>query len=138
MVELQIQPRLMSGIIDYIECPHCKAPDAFVDMDQWSEHIFCKMCGYTKQTFVTNLDGLGTEGWLPEIETVAENNPLGAYYVQYNGGVADAGTLHDENSESFLMKEIEIHKDDIVFARINSFENNEHKVRYLIGNETEI
>ena len=127
----------MASTIDYIDCPHCKAPDAFVDMDQWSEHIFCKMCGYTKQTFVTNLDGLGTEGWLPEIETMVENNPLGAYYVEYVEGMADAGTLHDENSEGFLMKEIEVHRDSIVRASIRRYIDGEHTITYIIGNEEE-
>ena len=127
----------MASTIDYIDCPHCKAPDAFVEMDKWSEHIFCKMCGYTKQTFVTNLDGFGTEGWLPEVETMVENNPLGAYYVEYVEGMADAGTLHDENSEGFLMKEIEVNRDSIVRASIRKYIDGEHTITYIIGNEEE-
>lgn len=127
----------MASTIDYIDCPHCKAPDAFVEVGQWNEHIFCKMCGYSKQTFVTNLDGFGTEGWLPEVETMIEDKPLGAYFVEYNGGVADAGTLHDEDSEDFLMKEIEIHKDDIVRASIRKYIDGEHTITYIIGNEEE-
>jgi hypothetical protein len=125
----------MASVIDYIDCPHCKAKDAFIDMDRWSEHIFCNMCGYSKQTFVTNLDEAGKEGWIPEVETMVENNPYGAYYVEYNGGVADAGTLHEENSEEFLMKEIEIHKDDIVRASIRKYINGEHTITYIIGDE---
>ena len=127
----------MASTIDYIDCPHCKASDAFVEMDKWSEHIFCKMCGYTKQTFVTNLDGFGTEGWLPEVETMVENNPLGAYYVEYVEGMADAGTLHDENSEGFIMKEIEVHRDSIVRASIRKYIDGEHTITYIIGNEEE-
>jgi hypothetical protein len=66
---------------------------------------------------------------------MVENNPYGAYYVEYNGGVADAGTLHEENSEEFLMKEIEIHKDDIVRASIRKYINGEHTITYIIGDE---
>lgn len=127
----------MASTTDYIECPHCKADDAFVDMDRWSEHIFCKMCGYTRQTFVTNLDDAGKEGWLPEVETMVENNPLGAYYVEYEDGTADAGTLHNEDSEGFLMKEIENWREGIIQASICRFTNGEHTITYIIGNEKE-
>jgi hypothetical protein len=128
----------MSSVIDYIECPHCKHADAWIEIDRWSEHMFCNHCGYTRQTHVTNLDEVGKDGILPQIEVMEENNPLGAYFVQYKDHTAEAGTLHDENSEGFLLQQIEEHRDDIVFVRINSFENNEHKVRYLVGNETKI
>lgn len=121
----------MSGVIEYLACPHCGA-EATYDMGRWSEHIYCANCGYSREMFVVNLDEAGTEGWIPEPHIVENANPLGAYYVQYKEGHADAGSLVDETSEGHLMDEIEKYREDIIYAHIKEYIDNEHKTRIII------
>jgi len=109
----------MSGVIEYIDCPRC-SNEAWIDMDRWSEHTFCRHCGYTKQTFVTNLDEVA-EGKLPEIETFLIAEPYGAYYVAYEDGTADAGALHDVVSAAALLPEIDKYSDEVVEAYITRY-----------------
>ena len=129
----------MSGVLDFIACPYCEA-EATYDSTKWGDHIYCGNCGYSREMFLTNLDQIGNEGWLPEVHTVENALPYGAYYVQYKEGHADAGSLIDETSEGFLMEEIEKYREDIVYAHIKEYINGEHNTRILIdekGQSTE-
>jgi hypothetical protein len=113
----------MSGVIEYIECPHC-GNEAWIDMDRWSEHMFCAHCGYTKQTFVSNLDEVA-EGKLPQVETFLVDKPYGAYHVAYEDGTADAGSLHDASSAAGLLPEINKYREEIVEAYMTRFVDGE-------------
>ena len=121
----------MSGVIDQLECPYC-GQEATYESSKWGEHIYCANCGYSREMFVTNLDGVGTEGWIPEVHTVENAKPFGAYYVQYKEGHADAGSLIDETSEGHLMEEVEKYREDIVYAHIKEYIDGEHKTRIII------
>lgn len=127
----------MSGVLEYLPCPHCEQ-EAMYDMGRWSEHIFCGNCGYSREMFITNLDQVGQEGWLPETEIVENAKPYGAYYVVYKEGHADAGSLKDEHSEGFLMQEIEKYKDDVVYATIKSYINGTHLTRVIVDETSKI
>ena len=109
----------MSGTIEYLDCPNC-GNEAWMDTDRWSDHLFCKHCGYTKQTFVSNLDEVA-EGKLPQVETFIVQFPYGAYYVAYADGTADAGSLHDASSAAALLPEIDKYRDEIVEAYITRY-----------------
>ena len=121
----------MSGVLDFIACPNCGA-EATYDSTKWGEHIYCGNCGYSREMFIVNGDEMGQEGWLPEVHTVENAKPFGAYYVVYKEGHADAGSLKDETSEGFLMEEIEKYREDIVYAHIKEYINGEHNTRILI------
>ena len=122
----------MSGVIDQLECPHC-GREATYESSKWGEHIYCANCGYSREMLVTNLDGVGAEGWLPEVHTVENAKPFGAYYVQYREGHADAGSLIDETSEGHLMDEIEKYREDIIYAHIKEYIDGEHKTRIILS-----
>lgn len=109
----------MSGVIEYINCPHCDN-EAWMDASRWSDHLFCNHCGYTRETFVSNLDEVAN-GALPQVEVHCVDKPYGAYYVSYQDGTADAGTLHDVGSASALLPEIDRYRDEIVEAYISRF-----------------
>lgn len=121
----------MSGVIDNLMCPNC-GQEASYDMGRFSEHIYCPNCGYSREMFITNADEIGQEGWIPEMHTVENAKPLGAYFVTYKEGHSDAGSLIDENSEGFLMQEIEKYREDIIYAHIKEYINGEHKTRIII------
>ena len=107
----------MSGVLDLLACPNCGV-EVLYDMGRWGERIYCANCGYSREMFVTNLDELGSESWLPQTHTTIVDKPLGAYYVHYKEGHADAGSLIDETSEGHLMNEIEKYREDIIYAHI--------------------
>ena len=109
----------MSGILEYLDCPHC-GNEAWIDMDRWTEHMFCSHCGYTKQTFVTNLDEVA-EGKMPQIETFLVDKPYGAYFVRYQDDTADAGALHDASSATALLPEIDKYREEITEAYITRY-----------------
>ena len=121
----------MSGVIDHLMCPNC-GQEATYDKGRFSEHIYCPNCGYSREMFITNADEIGQEGWIPDMHTVENAKPLGAYFVTYKEGHSDAGSLIDENSEGFLMQEIEKYRDDIIYAHIKQYINGEHKTRIII------
>lgn len=121
----------MSEAIENLECPHC-GEEATYESSKWGEHIYCANCGYSREMFVTNLDGAGTEGWMPEVHTVENAKPFGAYYVTYREGHSDAGSFIDETSEGHLMDEIEKYREEIVYAHIKEYINGEHKTRIII------
>jgi ribosomal protein S27AE len=121
----------MSGVIDNLICPNC-GQEATYDMGRFSEHIYCANCGYSREMFITNADGIGQEGWIPETHIVENAKPFGAYYVTYKEGHSDAGSLIDETSEGHLMDEIEKYREEIVYAHIKEYINGEHKTRVII------
>lgn len=121
----------MSEVLNSITCPNC-GQEANYDTGRFSEHIYCASCGYSREMFLTNADGIGQEGWVPDTHMVENAKPLGAYYVQYKEGHADAGSLVDEDSEGILMQEIEKHRADIIYAHIKEYINEQHKTRIII------
>lgn len=125
----------MSGVLEYLDCPHC-GNEAWIDIDRWTEHMFCKHCGYTRQTFVSNLDDVA-KGALPQIETFLVDKPYGAYYVAYQDGTADAGTLHDASSATALLPEIDKYHEEITEAYITRYVDGEIQRIDLIKLEEE-
>lgn len=121
----------MSEVLDYITCPNC-GEEATYDSTKWGEHIYCANCGYSREMLVTNLDEKDTDGWMPEVQTIENTTPYGAYYVRYKEGHADAGSFIDETSEEHLMNEIEKYRDEIVYAHIKEYTNKEHKTKIII------
>lgn len=113
----------MSGVIEYLNCPNC-GNEAWIDAGRWSDHMFCKHCGYTRETFVTNLDEVA-EGKMPQVEVHCVDKPYGAYYVTYQDGTADAGTLHDVGSAAALLPEIDRYRDEVTEAYISRFVDGE-------------
>lgn len=111
----------MGSVIDYIECPNCKA-EAHSDFYYKSgeEYINCNNCGYyysaTIKSRDKNLNELTDEDWNIQ-ECIS---PFGAYRLKYKDTVStQCGSLRNEAEWNELVKNV---KEDDQYSQVEYFQ----------------
>lgn len=111
----------MGSVIDYIECPNCKA-EAHSDFYYKSgeEYINCNNCGYYYSATIKSrdkrLDELTDEDWNIQ-ECIS---PFGAYRLKYKESVStQCGSLRNEAEWNELVKNV---KEDDQYSQVEYFQ----------------
>ena len=126
----------MGSIIDYIECPNCKA-EAHSDFYYKSgeEYINCNNCGYYYSATIKSRDKAYSELTDEDWNIQECISPFGAYRLKYKESVStQCGSLRNEAEWNELVKEIQ--EDDqysqVEYFQLSQLIDEQIVVKYII------
>lgn len=110
----------MGSVIDYIECPNCKA-EAHSDFYYKSgeEYINCNNCGYYYSATIKSRDKAYSELTDEDWNIQECISPFGAYRLKYKESVStQCGSLRNEAEWNEFKKEV---MDDVEYPNVEMF-----------------
>lgn len=111
----------MGSVIDYIECPNCKA-EAHSDFYYKSgeEYINCNNCGYYYSATIKSRDKAYSELTDEDWNIQECISPFGAYRLKYKESVStQCGSLRNEAEWNELVKNV---KEDDQYSQVEYFQ----------------
>ena len=126
----------MGSVLDYIECPNCRA-DAYSDFyyKTGEEYINCNNCGYHYSATIVNRDKMLNELTDSDWEIKELKEPYGAFRIkEYDSNGYACGSLVTEQEFITLKEEIESLKDTIEFFAISRYVNGNVTAETIIDN----
>jgi len=116
----------MGSVIDYIECPNCKA-EAFSDFyyKTGEEYINCNNCGYHRSATIINRDKALNELTDEDWEITELRNPYGAYRLKMIGDIGTScGSMEDEDGYHAVKKAV-AQMENVEYFSVNRLINGE-------------
>ena len=111
----------MGSVIDYIECPNCKA-EAHSDFYYKSgeEYINCNNCGYYYSATIKSRDKAYSELTDEDWNIQECISPFGAYHLKYKNEIGTTcGSLRNEAEWNELVKNV---KEDDQYSQVEYFQ----------------
>ena len=111
----------MGSVIDYIECPNCKA-EAHSDFYYKSgeEYINCNNCGYYYSATIKSRDKAYSELTDEDWNIQECISPFGAYRLKYKNEIGTTcGSLRNEAEWNELVKNV---KEDDQYSQVEYFQ----------------